>query len=93
MTYGTTTYQERSIIIFFPSPPGPSKLALRPSQLALRPSQLALRPPQLALRPPPAGSEAPHLAPRLTLLDPRPSQRCSFLRGSHSLFGDPPNGI
>ena len=87
MTYGTTTYQERSVIFFiFRPPPRASHLALGPSKLALRPSQLALRPSQLALRP-------PQLAPRLTLLDPRPSQRCSFLRGSHSLFGDPPNGI
>ena len=76
MTYGTTTYQERSVLSvclsFFPSPPETLQLALRPSQLVLGPSQLALRPSQLALRP-------SQLVPRLTQLDPRPSQRCSSL--------------
>ena len=92
MTYGTNTYQERSVIFFSlslslrPPPPGASHLALGPSKLAQRHFQLALRPSQLVLR-------LSQLALRLTLLDPRPYQGCSFLRGSHSLFGDPPNGI
>ena len=76
MTYGTTTYCERSVILSFfspsPPPPGASHLALRPSQLALGLSQLALRPSQLALR-------TSQLAPRLTRLNPKPSQRCSLL--------------
>ena len=93
MTYGTTTYQERSVFFFLRPPPGASHLALGPSKLALRPSQLALRPSQLSLRSSHLALRPPQLAPRLTLLDPRPSQHGSFLRGSHNWFGDPPNGI
>ena len=55
MTYGTTTYYERSVLSFFLSvssvPPGGLPEALKSSQLALRPSQLTLRPSPLALRP------------------------------------------
>ena len=51
MTYGTTTYQERSVLFFFRPLPGASHLALGPSKLALRLSQLALRPSQLPCKP------------------------------------------
>ena len=88
MTYGTTTYQESSVLSFFsvPTPHGASHLALRPSQLALGLSQLALRPSQLALRP-------SQLALRLTRLNPRPSQRCSLLRGRPNGIQTPPGWL
>ena len=83
MTYGTTTYYERSVFLFLflrpPPPPGASHLAMRPSQLASGLSQLALRPSQLA--------------PRLTRINPRPSQRCSLLKGRPNGIQTPPGWL